>query len=224
MGNSPENNRSNLIIRAERPEEWRVVEEVTREAFWNHFQPGSDEHFLLHKIRESSDFIKELDFVAEVEGKIVGNIVYTKSRILLTRGGEMEVATFGPVCVLKEYRCQGIARKLIEHSLEVARTMGIRAVVIYGDPRLYGRLGFRCAEKYDIMNSRGMFSVSLMVMELVSNSLDDAAGQFVESEVFDVDPKELELFDATFPVKEKISSTPTQLEFSLMCTFSYKKS
>ena len=59
-------NMTSIAIRNEEEAEWRVVEELTRDSFWNYFQPGADEHFLLHKLREHPDFIKELDFVATV--------------------------------------------------------------------------------------------------------------------------------------------------------------
>lgn len=65
----------------------------------------------------------------------------------------LETITFGPLGVLPAFRNRGVARALIKHSLAAARDMGRHpACVIYGDPSFYGRLGFRCAEKWDITN------------------------------------------------------------------------
>ena len=211
---------SNLVIRNEKKSEWRTVEEVTREAFWNYFQPGADEHFILHKLREHADFIKELDFVAELDGKIVGSIVYSKAYIEKLDGSKYDVICFGPVCVLPSYRKLGVGRKLIEHSANVAADLGHKAIIIYGDPRYYGRLGFRCGEKYDITSKEGKFSVSLMTKVLVPGALDDAAGKFFESSAFNIDPSELEAFDSSFPpgIKEE---TESQREFNVLITLSY---
>ena len=53
-----------MIIRCERPDEYRAVEELTREAFWGQNHPDCDEHYLAHRLRQSPGFISELDFVA----------------------------------------------------------------------------------------------------------------------------------------------------------------
>jgi predicted N-acetyltransferase YhbS len=149
----------NPIIRNERNNEYRMVEELTREAFWNLYVPGCNEHFCLHNIRYSNDFISELDFVAELDGKIVGNIVYTQGRVIDNTGRIHGVICFGPVSVLPFYQRQGIGSTLIKNSLDKAKSLGYTAVCIYGDPRYYSRFGFRCAERYDITNSEGKFAV-----------------------------------------------------------------
>ena len=67
-----------LTIRLETEKDYRAVEELTREAFWNVYKPGADEHYYVHKMRSHPDFIPELAFVLEKDGKIIGNIMYTK--------------------------------------------------------------------------------------------------------------------------------------------------
>ena len=64
-----------IEIRLERPEDYRAIENLTREAFWNHHVPGCDEHYLAHVLRGSDCFLPELDFVAECSGQIVGNFM-----------------------------------------------------------------------------------------------------------------------------------------------------
>ena len=68
-----------LIIRRETEKDYRAVEELTREAFWNVYKPGADEHYFVHQMRSHPDFLPELAFVAEVDGRIVGSIMYTKA-------------------------------------------------------------------------------------------------------------------------------------------------
>ncbi|SHI80251.1 Acetyltransferase (GNAT) family protein [Lutispora thermophila DSM 19022] len=102
-----------VILRNEMPSDYRVVEEMTREAFWNNHVPGCDEHYLIHMMRNCHSFIKELDFVAEIDGKVVGNIVYAKSKIMGDKSKYHDVITFGSVSVLPEYQGKGIGAMLI---------------------------------------------------------------------------------------------------------------
>nr|MDD6336651.1 acetyltransferase [bacterium] len=62
------------IIRKETPADYRTVENLTREAFWNVYRPGCLEHYVLHLFRDRDDFVPELDFVMEVEGNIIGHV------------------------------------------------------------------------------------------------------------------------------------------------------
>jgi predicted N-acetyltransferase YhbS len=71
-----------IELRLEEEKDYRQVEELTREAFWNVHDLGCDEHLLIHNLRKAKEFIRELDFLAIFNNKIVGNIVYTKSRII----------------------------------------------------------------------------------------------------------------------------------------------
>ena len=210
----------NLAIRNERKNEYRTVEELTREAFWNLYVPGCNEHFCLHNMRDSSDFIPELDFVADVDGKIVGNIVYTRGRVIDDTGKTYAVISFGPVSVLPIYQRQGIGSTLIKYSLEKATLLGFTAVCIYGDPRYYHRFGFRCAERYDITNSEGKFAVALMALELVPGTLRKISGRFMESEVYQVDEDDFQKYENTFPPKDK-AVIESQLEFKILASLVY---
>ena len=174
----------NIIIRNEKENDYRTVEELTREAFWNLYVPGCNEHFILHNLRKSSDFIPELDFIAEKEGQIVGNIVYSRGIIKDQQGAEKEVICFGPVSVLPAFQKQGIGSALIIHTINLARAMGYPAIFIYGDPRYYSRFGFRCAEKYDIKTADDKFAVALLALELKQGVLNNMPGRFIESRCF----------------------------------------
>ncbi|MCP1225478.1 GNAT family N-acetyltransferase [Sebaldella sp. S0638] len=130
-----------INIRNEIEKDYREVEELTREAFWNLYVPGANEHFIVHNLRESKSFIKELDFVAIHEDKIVGNIIYTLSYIEDESNKKHEVITFGPVSILPEFQNRGIGRKLIEHSINKAKDLSYKAIIIYGYPDYYSKYG-----------------------------------------------------------------------------------
>jgi putative acetyltransferase len=209
-----------LKIRNECESEYRAVEELTREAFWNVHVPGCTEHYCLHNMRGSNDFIPELDFVAECDGIQVGNIVYTRAGIFSSTGKKHEVICFGPVSVLPAYQRQGIGSALIRYSLDKARSMGFSAVCIYGDPRYYSRFGFRCAEKYDIKTSDGKYAVALQALELAMGALREISGRFVETESFAVDENDFQKYDTSFPYKEK-TVTESQADFRISASLRY---
>jgi len=209
-----------LIIRNEQINEYRAVEELTREAFWNLYVPGCSEHFVLHNMRSSSDFISELDFVAELNGKLVGNIVYTHGKLINDMGETHNVISLGPVSVLPAYQRQSIGSALIKYSLDKAKSLGFTAVFIYGNPRYYSRFGFRCAERYDITNSEGKFAVALMALELIPGTLRKISGRFLESEVFKVDEDGFQKYENTFPPKNK-AVTESQTEFKILASLVY---
>ena len=210
----------NMIIRNEKEEDYRAVEELTREAFWNLYVPGCAEHFVLHSLRNSRDFIPELDFIAEKGGRIVGQIAYSRGIIKDKHGAEKEVISFGPVSVLPAFQKQGIGSALIIHTINLARAMGYPAICSYGDPRYYSRFGFRCAEKYEIKTADDKFAVALQVLELKQGVLNNMSGRFIESDAFQVDPKKLTEYDSTFLYKEK-AETDSQREFRLLASLRY---
>lgn len=145
-----------LTIRLERPEDYREVEALTREAFWGVFHPTCDEHYLVHKLRNSRDFVPALDMVAESDGRIVGHILYTKARVTDAAGRENEVLTFGPLSVLPAYWKRGIGTALMRATIDRARELGYRGIVIFGHPDYYCRVGFRPAGEFGIVTGQGM--------------------------------------------------------------------
>ena len=191
-----------IILRLEEEKDYRIVENLTREAFWNNHVPGCDEHLLIHNLRKSKDFVKELDFVAVLNEAIIGNIVYVKSKIL-KNDIEHTVLTFGPLSVLPEYQNKGIGSKLINHTIKLAKEMGYKAIIIYGDPEYYKRFGFKISKEYNITNKDQKYSVALLVLELYSDALNGIEGIFNEGDVYIVNKDELEEFDKNFKVKEK---------------------
>jgi len=206
------NQATDLLLRRENPRDFAVVENLTREAFWNLFAPGCDEHYLTHLLRGSEDFVPELDFVAEVDGIVVGNIMYARSSIHSEQGEIHPVLTFGPVSVLPSWQGRGIGSKLIKHTMSLATELGHEAVVIYGDPEFYRRFGFVSAKSCGIKGKNGRYSPALQVKELLPDSLRGISGIFYEAAVYEVDATAAALFDARFPPKEK-AFKPSQQRF-----------
>ena len=64
----------NVVIRQERAEDEATVANLVREAFWNVYRPGCLEHYVLHRLRASPNFVRELAFVMEGDGRIIGQI------------------------------------------------------------------------------------------------------------------------------------------------------
>jgi predicted N-acetyltransferase YhbS len=202
-----------FTIRLEREEDFRAVENLTREAFWNHHVPGCDEHYLAHVLRESDCFLPELDFVAEANGELVGNIMYTKANVLCDSGETVPVLSFGPLSVLPDWQGKGVGSALVRHSLERARELGYTAVLIYGDPAFYSRLGFLAAEKFGIGSADDYYADALQALELVAGALKDKKGRFAEDHAYEVDEAASAVFDQTLLPKEKLEGLPSQLKF-----------
>ena len=206
---------SDYIIRRETPEDYRAVEELTRDAFWNVYKPGADEHYFVHCMRNHPDFIPELAFVADLDGRIIGNIMYTKGWLEDEEGKRKEIVSFGPVCVAREYQRQKVGKALIEHSFEAARGMGYDVNINFGNPGNYVGRGFvSCKKKNVCFGTAGNFPTALLVCELVPGALDGRQWMFIPSTADSCceDTAAAEAFDATFPPKEK-KWMPSQEEF-----------
>lgn len=192
-----------LTIRNERPEDYRTVEELTKLAFWNVNFPGCDEHYLAHILRFHEDFVPELDFVAELDGKPIANIMYTRSRLRGADGTVKTVLTFGPLSVLPEYQRRGCGKALLEHSFNKAAELGYEAVVIFGNPENYIPRGFKSCRKYNVALSEGVYPVALLVKELREGALYGNEWVFEESPAFEFDQAAAAEFDKDFPQLEK---------------------
>ena len=203
-----------FTIRSETPADYRAVEEMTRKAFWNVQVPGCNEHYLAHILRDCADFIPEQDFVAELDGAIVGNVMYTRSKLIAEDGEEKDILTFGPLSVDPEYQRRGIGKALLRHSLEKAAQMGCEAVVIFGNPENYVTSGFRGCRHYGVAIAKDAYPVALLVKELKPGALAGKNWIFEESSAYEIEEGAAEAFDAGFPPMEK-AWQPSQELFAI---------
>ena len=204
-----------LNIRNERESDYKNVEDITRKAFYNVYVPGCMEHYLVHIMRGHEDFIPELDFVIEVDGQTVGNIMYTKSKLTDEGGTEKEIVTFGPVSILPKYQRNGYGKMLIEHSLKRAAELGYEAVVIMGSPANYVGSGFQCCRKYNVCVEKDRYPAAMLVKELKPGALDGRLWFYSDSPVMNVDEREAQAFDDGLEKMEK-KWMPSQEAFYIM--------
>lgn len=188
---------------------------ITRKAFYNIYVPGCMEHYLVHIMRDHEDFIKELDFVIELDGKVIGNIMYTKAKLVDEAGEEKEILTFGPVSILPEYQRMGYGKQLMEHSFQKARQMGYDVVVIFGDPGNYVSRGFKSSSRYHICLPDGSYPTAMLAKELGENTLDGRKWMYYDSPVMQVDEKEAKDYDDSLEKMEK-KVLPCQEEFYIL--------
>ena len=204
-----------LNIRNERETDYKIVEDITRKAFYNVYVPGCMEHYLVYIMRGHEDFIPELDFVIEVDGQTVGNIMYTKSKLTDEGGTEKEIVTFGPVSILPKHQRKGYGKMLIEHSLKRAAELGYEAVVIMGSPANYVGSGFQCCRKYNVCVEKGKYPAAMLVKELKPGALDGRLWFYSDSPVMNVDEREAQAFDDGLEKMEK-KWMPSQEAFYIM--------
>lgn len=193
-------------IRPERPEDWREVENLTREAFWNVYRPGCMEHYLVHRFRSRPEFVPELSLVLTTPEGLAAHILYCRSEIACDDGRTLPVACFGPVSVLPAQQRKGYGSALIRASLERARGLGFGAVFITGSPEYYARFGFVDAR------SRGVYYGAVpreeptpffLVLQLIPGWLDGVTGIWREPEGYQCRDEDVAAFDSAFPPREK---------------------
>jgi len=201
-------NSISILLRKERPEEFRAVEEMVRNVFWDIYEPGAVEHYLVHTLRTAEVLVPELTLAAEVNGEIAGVIYYTKAKIS-GDSGEIPVLTFGPLAVASAMQKQGVGSRLVTETARLAREAGHRAVLIYGNPAYYSRFGFEPGEKYGIADMEGNFCDALQVLVLNGDPAE-LRGKFEEGDAFHLDPAAVKAFDAGFPPRKK-HKLPTQI-------------
>ena len=201
---------SDLLLRPEKSAEYRAMEEIVREAFWDKYCPGCSEHLVVHRLRESAESVSELCLAAEENGALAGGIWYARAMIR-NGSGLHPVLTMGPVCVKPGLQSRGIGSALIRKTLADAKGRGLApAVVIYGDLNYYRRFGFRSASDLGITDPEGNFHPAILVCPLADNI---PSGAFDEGAVYHVSPDEVRVFDKAFPHRQK-HYHPGQLFFA----------
>ena len=139
-----------MKIRLETPDDYREVENLTREAFWNVYRPGCTEHYVLNQYRDNPDFIPELDLVMEHEGRIIGHVMFSKAQIVQTDGRVLPAWTFGPISIHPDYKRKGYGLKLLNHAIDRARQLGVGVLCMEGNIDFYGHAGFVVASTLGI--------------------------------------------------------------------------
>ena len=202
-----------IIIRLEKKEEYREVENMVRESFWNVYRPGCMEHYVLNQLRNDPAFVPELDFVMEKDGKLIGQNMFMKAKIKADDGREIPIMTMGPICITPDLKRKGYGKHLLDYSLERARELGCGAVCFEGNIDFYGKSGFAPASTFGIRYHglpEGEDASFFLGKELIPGYLDGITGEYATPQGYFVDEAEVEAFDKAFTYKEKLK-LPGQL-------------
>lgn len=206
---------TNFTIRVEEPRDYRTVENLTRDSFWNVYRPGCTEHYVLHRYRSNPDFIPELSLVMEKDGKIIGHVMFSKAELSIEKNGvptgeKLPVCTFGPISIHPDFKRQGYGLKLLNFALEKAKALGIGFICMEGNIDFYRHAGFDLASKKHIhyhFEPKDSDVPYFLALELIPGYLNGVEatyappkGYFVAEENKDA----FEKFEAEFPHKEKL--------------------
>ena len=209
-------NKNDYTIRLEKKEDYREAENLVRESFWNVYRPGCLEHYVLKSLRKDPDFVPELDFVMEKDGRIIGQNIFVRTVIKADDGRDISIMTMGPICIAPELKRQGYGKILLDHSLEKAAELGCGAICFEGNILFYGKSGFRYASEYGIRYHglpEGEDASFFLCKELISGYLDGICGEYATPKGYfacDENPEDFAAYEATFPFKEK-KKLPGQL-------------
>ena len=218
-----------MNIRLEETKDYREVENLTREAFWNVYRPGCTEHYVLNQYRTNPDFIPELDFVMErlrvgdgtsgmEDNKIIGHVMFSKAEIILDDGTHFPSWTFGPISIHPDYKRKGYGLKLLKYAIDKAKEMGIGLLQMEGNVVFYKHAGFDLASKMKIhyhAEPRDSEVPYFLAQELIPGYWGNREGTYCPPKgyfVADENPEAFEAYEATFPQKEKLR-LPGQLGY-----------
>lgn len=195
-----------MKIRLENEDDYIEVEKLVRDSFWNVYRPGAYEHFIVHNLRNDESFISKMAYVIEDGRKIIGNINYSKGKIIY-ENESVPAVILGPIAIDRNYQNRGLGSKLINYTLKIAQEDNIPFILVVGDENYYSRFGFESASKYclylngtDFNEENPFFMIKVFDEGIIKNE----SGIFHNSDVFDVDENEVDEFDGQFEYREKL--------------------
>jgi putative acetyltransferase len=131
--------RAAILIRPEEPRDFPAIREIHRLCL------GRDnEAALVDKVRGTRDFIPGLSLVADLEGRAVGHVLFSRIWIRPPDPKLAEEASLvlGPLGVHPDFRNRGIGSELLTQGLKAGRQHGFSLVVVVGEQSYYSRFGF----------------------------------------------------------------------------------
>jgi len=188
-------NKNDYIIRLERKEEYREVENLVREAFWNVYRPGCLEHYVLNQLRNDNAFVPELDLVMEKDGQLIGQNMFMHANIKADNGTDVPIMTMGPICIIPELKRQGFGKILLDYSLEKAVELGCGALCFEGNINFYGKSGFTYAREFGIRYHglpKDADDSFFLCKELIPGYLSGVTGEYTPPQGYFVDEGEAE--------------------------------
>ena len=189
-----------------RPEEYRAVETLVRDAFWNVYRPGAIEHYLIHVLRGAEGYEPALDLVMERDGVLIGQSLCMPAETLLDAGGVLPVLCLGPIGIAPAWQRQGFGKRLLDETIARAAALGYGAICLEGNSAFYEKSGFVRGDSLGLRyrDDDGSMAPYFLVRELCAGYLDGVRGVYGPPAAYFVDEAEAEIFDAQFPEKEKM--------------------
>ena len=200
-------NKNDYIIRLEEKKDYRDVENLVRESFWNVYRPGCSEHYVIHVLRDDPAFVPELDFVMEKDGRLIGQNMFMRTVIDSDDGRKIDVLTMGPIGIIPELKRKGYGKILLDYSLNKAKELGFGAVLFEGNIDFYGKSGFDFSSKFGIRYHdlpEDADASFFLCKELIPGYLDGITGVYQTPQGYYVSDEAVEEFDKSFPYKEKL--------------------
>ena len=198
--------KKNIVIRLEEKSEYRKVENLVRDSFWNVYCPGCQEHYVLHQLRNDPTFVPELDLVMYQDGELIGQNIFVRTVITADDGRSIPIMTMGPICIKNEYKRKEYGKLLLDYSLEKAAELGCGALCFEGNIDFYGKSGFKQASEFGIRYHglpEGEDASFFLCKELIPGYLNGITGEYAPPAGYLVNEKEAEAFDREFPYMEK---------------------
>ena len=206
-------NKNDYIIRLEEKKDYREVENLVRESFWNVYRPGCSEHYVIHVLRDDPAFVPELDFVMEKDGRLIGQNMFMRTVVDSDDGRKIDVLTMGPIGIIPELKRKGYGKILLDYSLKKAKELGFGAVLFEGNIDFYGKSGFDFSSKFGIRYHdlpEDADASFFLCKELIPGYLNGITGVYQTPQGYYVSDEAVDEFDKNFPYKEKLK-LPGQL-------------
>lgn len=173
------------LIRNEEMKDVPAISDVIQAAFEREVMSDHQEHHLVERLRQTTDYIPELAYVATMEdGTIVGHVMFSRAHVVHANGTRTRVLALAPVSVLPHYQRQGIGRALIEQGLADAVQLGFTSVIVLGHPSYYTTFGFKPAHHFGITPPFDVPEDAFMALPLKNDALKNIKGMVQYSDAF----------------------------------------
>ncbi len=165
-----------LRVRPERAGEEAAIRETVRAAFAATEEvDGTVEADTVDALRREPEFDPSLSFVAELDGRIIGHLVFTPCRVR-SEEGETAALALAPLSVLRGYEHTFAGTRLMRHGLAACREAGHGIVIVLGHAKYYRRFGFRPASQFGIEPPWAVHDDYFQALALRPGALDGVHG------------------------------------------------
>lgn len=154
-----------VIIRREKAADQSVIYSLVKSAFASAEHADGTEHDLVNALRRGEAYVPQLSLVAEMDGRIVGHIMFTKAKI-----GDTTVLALAPLSVLPEYQRRGVGSALIQEGHRIAGELGYGYSIVLGSETYYPRLGYLPADALGIKAPFDVPGENFMVCKLTDSA------------------------------------------------------